>query len=349
MKRQEKTIRGKPYKEIVTKLNYFCETIPQDRYETYRIFPNGKSVKFRELVTRANKLFSVLANLKKGLPTSIRLKIVNASVEIKNSVRLFYPDQGLSARKGKIVYAAKVGLESAFRNGSLANEIAAKAFVEKKMPRFPIPKTYSYDTLNQGWFVEEYISGTSKASNHQKASLFLSKHAFDFYSPFFFPLTLERFLSKQHLSLDLLQGIFQEAGVSFEELHPRSTLAGAYIHGDLAPINLLVDDQGRLYVIDWEHFGEGAVALDLVKLMKIDLRQAVAALSRISQVGQGCSLSAAQQFKIALGIEVIQHRRNVENILNFHVEHAGKNLANAKSMLSTAEKETLALMSRLSY
>jgi hypothetical protein len=49
MKKEKRSIRGKPYKELAAKLNRFCETIPHDRYETYKILSSGKSFRLVEI------------------------------------------------------------------------------------------------------------------------------------------------------------------------------------------------------------------------------------------------------------------------------------------------------------
>jgi hypothetical protein len=347
MKKEKRSIRGKPYKELAAKLNRFCETIPHDRYETYKILSSGKSFRLVEILARPRMLFGLIESMKKGFPISLRLKIVGASIVIKNSVRVFYPDQLLSAKNRKLEYSAKVGLKSAFRDGNLANEIAAKEFVEKYAPKLPVPKTVGYDPINRFWFIERYISETHRFSDEKKASHFLSNHAIDFYTPFFFQMALESVLSKYQIPIDQLYGIFREIEEPFKGIDGRSTLAGAYTHGDLAPINMLIDERDRLHVIDWEHFGAGSVALDLVKLLKISPRGALAALSTITTGGHGCSLSATEQFKIALAVEVILNRRNFKDIFNFHVEHAGKKPSKAQFTISKAEKDALMLMSQL--
>jgi tRNA A-37 threonylcarbamoyl transferase component Bud32 len=253
----------------------------------------------------------------------------------------------VKVQKRKLAYSAKIGLASAFRDGNLTQEISSKLFIEKNAPKFPIPKTISHDEINQFWFIEKYVNESRKFSNQKKASIFLSAYAVDYYSPFFFPMTLERFLSKHHITLDLIHGIFQEAGEPIAALDNLGTLAAAYAHGDLSPINLIIDEQGRLYVVDWEHFGVDSVAFDLVKLLRIDPRLALTVLTNISKCGPGCSIPALQQFKIALGVQLILARRDYKNILNYHTRHGGSDKSKTQLLLLNSEKDSLFFLSKL--
>jgi hypothetical protein len=54
-------------------------------------------------------------------------------------------------------------------------------------------------------------------------------------------MTLERFLSKHHITMNQLHGIFQDTGESLEGCNHLGTLAAAHTHGDLTPANMMMD------------------------------------------------------------------------------------------------------------
>ena len=187
-------------------------------------------------------------------------------------------DNEIAKRKSKSVYkeedkTIKLFVEN-YSKAAILNEALIQSRVEESTD-LNIPKLIEVSKINNRWaLVSEYIDGTPldvlMEQNPDKE---------DEYLEMFVKLQLE-VLSKTVPLLSRIKDKYKrklteatniEENIKFELLHRLEGMKNhvKLCHGDFNPSNVIVKEDGSLYIIDWSHATQGNASADAAKTFLI--------------------------------------------------------------------------------
>lgn len=331
------TIRGNPHAQIRHRFSIFCRHNGRASRHPYLLLSDGKSIRPSQLFRNYKQWHRIIGSLSDGWPCLLWINVPSASIRIKHNAHVFFPGPGASGKHPHFRISGKIALPSKNRKGSLAREIIARRFAKAHFPGINIPKILMYDRRNPVWFEEEYIC-SGEFDDRDAATTFLSGCALDLYKPCARPRPLAWFANKARVHLQEVLGTFVEIGMPLDEKYLGGTLPVAFLHGDLAPSNMILDPQNRLFLLDWEKACVGPIAWDLRKVFKHDPG---AALGVLRSCGPGCTIPPLTQIQLMLAAEIVLMRREWTERIEYHREQLGHSRDQAKKMLQDQEKKRL--------
>jgi len=333
-------IRGKPLDAIRASLEEYCAVAgrsgPLRRFVLTR-YGYGYSLASLAGRNRA-RLAEVIALGLIGQAVLVRLPLSAHRLRVKNSIRVFFE----RVSSGEPPVTAKIALASEHRSGSLAHEIAARRELARATgKRFAIPRILSHDGSETAWFEEDFIA-TDGAGEADKIGIFLNEVAATMYRHGLARASLTEALA--------LTGTRSEDLEALRDLPPATRSFGeaavtvSRIHGDLAPANMILGRDGRLYMIDWELSGLAPVAWDLKKFFAYDRAGTLRLLDELTRPGDA---GARDQMRLALCCQLAGLRRDRDKRFAYLTSNRNKSRRAAQAMIAKQEKELLAWITEL--
>ncbi|MBQ6991736.1 MAG: phosphotransferase [Clostridia bacterium] len=187
-------------------------------------------------------------------------------------------DNEIAKRKSKSVYkedgkTIKLFIEN-YSKAAILNEALIQSRVEESTD-LNIPKLIEVSKINNRWaLVSEHIDGTPLDILMQQ-----NPDKEDEYLEMFVKLQLE-VLSKTVPLLSRIKDKYKrkltestnlEENIKFELLHRLEGMKNhvKLCHGDFNPSNVIVKEDGSLYIIDWSHATQGNASADAAKTFLI--------------------------------------------------------------------------------
>lgn len=187
-------------------------------------------------------------------------------------------DNEIAKRKSKSVYkedgkTIKLFIEN-YSKAAILNEALIQSRVEESTD-LKIPKLIEVSKINNRWaLVSEHIDGTPLDILMQQ-----NPDKEDEYLEMFVKLQLE-VLSKTVPLLSRIKDKYKrkltestnlEENIKFELLHRLEGMKNhvKLCHGDFNPSNVIVKEDGSLYIIDWSHATQGNASADAAKTFLI--------------------------------------------------------------------------------
>jgi hypothetical protein len=327
-------IRGKQASSVRARLGEFFSEAGYAGPSWYLFLANGRTMPLRDLLGGSRSWIDLRASISRGLPALVRVQIPEATIRVKNNVRLFYADP----RHGGDLVAAKVTLPSEVRADSLAREIRARKVLPRAAPALPIPAIIRYDRKNLHWLIETYIRPAKKTSNSQKIGVFLANHAVDLYGPCARSRPVSDWLRRRRVTPADLKFIFDEAGVELPESALHGTWPVSLLHGDLSPGNMVAGEDGQVHLVDWEKFTVGPVASDMKKLV---LQAPALVENLLHELSRPGDVDPVAQMQIALALELVRRRRDRAGLAAYVTSHLGKKSDQSSRFLDEREREIM--------
>jgi len=331
-------VRGRSIDAVQTRLDAFCRSAGFPGSFLYLLLANGRCIAVSGLVRRPRDWRALLSGLRQGFAGFLKLGIPRARVHIKNNIRIFYRRSDRDRASGPVEVTAKVGLPPWFGKGSLAREVRARRYVERRAASVvATPRLYRYERGTAEWLEEEYVAGR-KCTEREKVDLFLTDCASRFYRSSARLRPVERSITRLGISVPDLDEVCAEVGLPIGSLSRGHYWPVGMIHGDMSPGNMMVGPTGRLILIDWELFGIGPVAWDLRSLVRFNLPLTVAVLREVSPEG---SLDAEVQLQLALAMQLVLYRKDRESFLEYRRGHQRLSPSEAVERQATVEQQLL--------
>jgi len=334
------SIRGKPLSLIRETLETLRAEVGSGRSRTFILSAGGVGFPVRKLLTSWGAQRILLKSLRGGKPALLRLPTAIASFRIKNNARLFYADGAGESR----MRAAKIGLASQNRSGSLAREIKAHRLMARNRGKAaPIPQLLRYDTSKLSWLVEEFVERCPQLDRGQKAELFLSRYAQHLYTPFVRSRPVSSYLQTNRISVNALSKVFARAGSKLPKDVVSATWPVALLHGDLSEGNMIATRERELYLVDWEKFRRGPVAWDMRKLFDLCPHPVRALLDSLSERRD---LDPDMQMRIIFAAELILAARRRTNKVAYLTGDRGVTTARAEELIDHQVAKRIDLIRR---
>lgn len=293
-------IRGIPRRDIRDCLIRVQDELGGGRNTTYAITASGLGLPLREWVVSLTNIWLLLRGLMRGLPLFVRLPAARARVNVKNNLRISY--QGLPSDEWR---SLKAGLKTSVRSGVMAREIRVRRLLSVGAPDLAVPRLLGYDRGSLLWFKEGFVErGREKKAEKMRA--FLAEFATGLYGPFARSRPVGAYLSRAGVAWSEIEAVYREADRELPSTIQTATWTCSLIHGDLSTGNMMVDRDGRLFVIDWEKAHIGPIAWDLRKLALHDIARIADLIGTICQPED---LIAAAQIRTALALDLVLWRR----------------------------------------
>ena len=314
-------IRGKSFREIQSRLTRFCIEAGHTDRALYLLLSSGRAIPVNELLAPRNVARLTSSALRYGRPRILHMP-PSFNLKIKNNAQLVYSDTfdktGPARRQ---LVSAKIGLPSKWRTGSLAREIKArKVLRDSDAASFSIPTLLGYDRRRLTWLVEEFVRTDPRVTPDERSVIFLDQHATSFYTGFARSRPIAAFLRKTGIAPETVQRLLDDAAVPLGRAYSKDTWPVSLTHGDLSTGNMIASDDGRLYVVDWEKFGQGPIAWDLRKLYRNSVDSVRDVLQKTSRGGD---IDPTMQMRIVFAIELAVLRRDRDQRLAYLRNHAG--------------------------
>jgi hypothetical protein len=333
-------IRGKPLSAVRQSLEAYCrEAGHSGPLRGFALTRYGHGYSLSSLAgSNASHLAEVIALGLIGRVALVRLPLTADRLRVKNGIRVFFEPAAAGARP----LTAKIALPSAHRTGSLAREIAARqALVPATSGRFALPRIHRKDTTGAVWFEEDFIA-TGAAGEDQKVALFLGELAARIYRPGIASVPLAEALAQTGTGDAEIAALHDLPPAARQ--FPDATFTVSRIHGDLAPANMILGRDGRLYLIDWELSVQAPIACDLKKLFPYDRPGVLRLLDDLRRPGDA---GARDQMRLALCCQLAGLRRDRDKRLSYLTSNRNKSLRKALALVARQEKELLAWITEL--
>jgi hypothetical protein len=222
-------------------------------------------------------------------------------LQIKRHARLVFPDP---SREGRLI-TAKIGLP--FKNkGCLAREIKARKLLARWGVQVPVPELLRYDVRRVWWLEEEYIPENKTITDSDKLKLFLTRYAIRLYAPTVRSCPVSISLRRFHIAMSQLRDVLREAKTEIWGTDEEVTWPMALLHGDVGASNMIVDQDDRFFLVDWEGCTTGPVAWDLIRLFQ---REPELVHNILRDLGQPSDISPANQIHVLSAVKLIRGRR----------------------------------------
>jgi thiamine kinase-like enzyme len=301
-------VRGRQFDDVALRVERYCagQTIP--RRTRWLLFSNGLSVRVGQLFSPRVLIRAIRLSIRCGWPRVIRLPDGTKRFYVKNNIRLVRAaPAGKTPRYGQ-TFSTKIGLPSDFRKGSVAREIAARRFLSQQNLSQLSPVMLAYDKRHREWLEEEWID-IGKSAVRPNAAEFLGHHAESFYSNFTRSRPIEEFLTRSRIPVEDIEVSLNAGGGAPVHIAGK-TWPVAFTHGDLSSGNMVIDQTGRLFMVDWEDFGKRPIAADLASLyMSGDLSDRATVRELLVSLGQPDDVNPELQMRIAFAVRLALLRR----------------------------------------
>jgi hypothetical protein len=199
----------------------------------------------------------------------------------------------------------------------------------------------SRDSSEAAWFEEDFIE-SDDVGEAQKVGIFLNEVAAVMYRHALADVTIDEALALTGTRCDDLRTLHDlpTAARTFGE----ATITVSRIHGDLAPANMILGRDGRMYLIDWELSGPGPIAWDLKKVFAHDRAGALRLLDELRRPGDA---DARDQMRFALCCQLAGLRRDRYKRFSYLTSNRMKSRRVAQAMIARQERELLAWITEL--
>jgi hypothetical protein len=323
----QKVIRGKPLELISQCLAAYCVDCGYSgRRRVFAVNSQGYGYSLSSLACgNARHLPNLIYHAIQGKVCFLAVPLPAHMLRVKNNVRVFLDPAATRGRK----LIAKIALPSKHRTGSLAAEIASRTILQKVPAEIlRIPTLARHDDRGSSWFEEELIDA-AWADAHIKVTRFLGEVGENFYRVALESRTLAATLSAVGIGEDELETLPE-----FKPIPAGRSISFGYVHGDLSPENMIIDERGKFTLIDWELARQAPIALDLTKIFHFDMQGTVALLDRLRQEGDA---SAIEQMRFAFAVELAVLRRNRTARFEYLTSNRNKSSATASKMIKRQE------------
>jgi len=263
------------------------------------------------------------------------------SIIVKNNLRLF----GCGEKQNLSVKLALSGLK---RAGCLRREIKARRLLTETLrPSFGVPNMSRYDRQNGRWIAEDMVIQTK--GGRPLAEEFIQDHALAFYRSTsrlhcvsgrkvhgLCVSEIIRYLPKRGCRLDLDNVL-------------RAKWPIALCHGDLSPDNMMRNQQGKLFVADWEKACVMPVAADLRKIytrcpqVRSDVLRTLGALC----APETNAVLPEIQMALVLAADIALSNRNRDVMVQYFMQARGMSARRARQHLENSIKKNEALIQEL--
>jgi hypothetical protein len=323
----QKVIRGKPLELILQCLTAYCVDCGYSGpRRLFAVNHQGHGYSLSSLAGgNARHLPKLMYHGIHGKVCFLALPLPAHKLRVKNNVRVFLDPATTPGRK----LIAKIALPSKHRTGSLAAEIASRTILQEVPANIlRTPTLARHDDKGSSWFEEELIDA-SDADARTKVTRFLGEVGENFYK-----VALEsRALTATLSAIGIAEGEL-EAMPEFTPFSADRSISFGYVHGDLSPENMIIDERGTFSLIDWELARQAPVALDLTKIFYLDMQGTVALLDRLRHEGDA---SAMEQMRFAFAVELAILRRNRTARFEYLTSNRNKSPATANKMIKRQE------------
>jgi hypothetical protein len=299
-------VRGRQFDDVALRVERYCADQTITRRTRWLLFGNGLSVRVGQLFAPRVLVRAIRLSIRCGWPRAILLPDGTKRFYVKNNIRLVRAAP--ADKTPRQAFSVKIGLPSDFRKGSLAREIAARRFLSQQNLSQLSPVMLAYDKRHREWLEEEWID-IGKPAFRPKAAEFLGHHAESFYRTFTRSRPIEEFLTRSRVPVEDIEAALNAGGGAPVRIAGQ-TWPVAFTHGDLSPGNMVVDQNGRLFMIDWEDFGKRPIAADLASLyMSAQLSDRATVRELLVSLGQPDDVSPELQMRIAFAARLALLRR----------------------------------------
>lgn len=335
-------VRERELSQIVDALNDFSKHFWGTQKETYGYLLCGQQLR---PVKSSGLIPFVLSNLlrpRRWPRAYIRLPFRAGSIRVKNNLRLFDcgQDQELSV---------KLTLPGLLRDGSLRREIRARRIYAGPLrPSFDVPAIRDYDKPNGRWIAEDMV--VQGKDGRSLVDEFITDHALDFYRA---TCRLQKIANRKiyGMSISEITDFLPNNKSCFElDKFQSAKLPTALCHGDLSAGNMMRDQQGILFVVDWEKARVMPVAADLRKLYtrypqaRSDILQILTTLSSEDPH----SAPPEVQMSLVLAADSALSEKNRDKMVQYYMQARGMGAKRAHKHFEDAMLKNQALIQELS-
>ncbi len=239
-----------------------------------------------------------------GRLTTIRLPFAADVILLKTNMRVM----GLTL--DGIRWSAKIMLNASEAEASLVREIRARRVAREILrdtPLLGVPDVHSWDRASRQWMIEQQIDGQQAALPMLQS--FLAEHLSAFYGASVRSRPLGQGVKRRRLAAAISE--IQNLGLPLF-VDGDSRLAVAFVHGDLIPSNV-VSSADKLWLVDWEYGGRGAVCFDLGGMCAMEPALVPAALQLMRGLTSAGELTAEVQLAIGLAEHLAERRAGMRS------------------------------------
>jgi hypothetical protein len=226
--------------------------IPRQR-ERY-VVKDRSLVRKSDFVGKASDVMRTIGRV--GRLVEIDLPFSARRIDIRTNMRVF-DLAGYQGQTAKI----RIGPEGR-ASASFVREIHVRRIFAAHLGGAPaVPAVVKYDHRQGGWLLEEYVAG--RMVEEADFVRFCRDHAIAFYGFSARDRPIRRLFAAERIAA--IRAHLAALAPSLAGFAEDARLTVGLCHGDLHPSNILVGEDGRLWVVDWETGGVGPIIHDFLR------------------------------------------------------------------------------------
>jgi hypothetical protein len=335
-------IGGYSLARVAEGLRAFAEGAGIPRQRERYIVKDRSLVRKSDFVGRASDVMRTIGRT--GRLVEIDLPFSARRIDIRTNMRIF----GLARYEG-LTAKVRIGPE-AHGAVSFAREVRVRSIFAAHLGGAPaVPAVVKHDHRRGGWLLEEYVAG--RMAEEADFVRFCRDHAVAFYGFSARGRPVGRLFSAERIAA--IRGHLAALAPPLAGFAEDARLTVGLCHGDLHPSNILVGEDGRLWIVDWETGGVGPIVHDFLRayFWYPSVRQPLVALLDALDPARK-ALPAMQQLGVMLA-QMLQTRidqtagQAMVRALGFRKHRLGMSDAEAKADLASGIETCRAALAAL--